>query len=111
MQEIQIELNKEEINAIMSLLDIANRSEGLKVAEAIIHFKKKIDSSLEEEVSHSVVELWKSSAPHNKALLNKNATIGGVSSGVGMDLENWNGTTYNLRYFTLVVWGEPIMEQ
>ena len=69
------------------------------------------DSSLEEEVSHSVVELWKSSAPHNKALLNKNATIGGVSSGVGMDLENWNGTTYNLRYFTLVVWGEPIMEQ
>ena len=32
----------------MSLLDIANRSEGLKVAEAIIHFKKKIDSSLEE---------------------------------------------------------------
>jgi|TARA_Y100000389_G_scaffold87264_1_gene83843 hypothetical protein len=49
MQEIQIELNKEEINAIMSLLDIANRSEGLKVAEAIIHFKKKIDSSLEEE--------------------------------------------------------------
>jgi hypothetical protein len=28
-----------------------------------------------------------------------------------MDLENWNGTTYNLRYFTLVVWGEPIMEQ
>jgi len=28
MQEIQIELNKEEINAIMSLLDIANKSEG-----------------------------------------------------------------------------------
>jgi|TARA_R110001592_G_scaffold157662_1_gene388550 hypothetical protein len=48
MQEIQIELNKEEINAIMSLLDIANKSEGLKVAEAIIHFKKKIDSSLQE---------------------------------------------------------------
>jgi uncharacterized protein YkwD len=66
---------------------------------------------VEEEVSHRVVELWKSSAPHNKALLNKNATVGGVSSDVGMDLENWNGTTYNLRYFTLVVWGEPIMEQ
>lgn len=48
MQEIQIELNKEEINAFMSLLDIANKSEGLKVAEAIIHFKKKIDSSLQE---------------------------------------------------------------
>ena len=48
MQEIQIELNKEEIDAIMSLLDIANRSEGLKVAEAVIHFKKKIDASLEE---------------------------------------------------------------
>jgi len=65
------------------------------------------DSSLEEEeVSHDIVELWKSSAPHNEALLNKNATVGGVSSGVGMDLENWNGTTYNLRYFTLVVWGE-----
>ena len=68
-------------------------------------------TKVEEEVSHRVVELWKSSAPHNKALLNKNATVGGVSSDVGMDLENWNGTTYNLRYFTLVVWGEPIMEQ
>ena len=68
------------------------------------------DSSL-EELSHEMVESWISSAPHNKALLNKKATVGGVSSGVGMDLENWNGTTYNLRYFTLVVWGEPIMEQ
>jgi uncharacterized protein YkwD len=68
------------------------------------------DSSL-EELSHEMVESWISSAPHNKALLNKNATVGAVSSGIGMDLENWNGTTYNLRYFTLVVWGEPIMEQ
>ena len=68
-------------------------------------------TEVEEEVSHSIVELWKSSAPHNKALLNKNATVGGVSSGVGMDLENWNGTTYNLRYFTFVLWTEPIMEQ
>jgi len=66
-----------------------------------------VDSTkVEEEVSHRVVELWKSSAPHNKALLRKNVTVGGVSSDVGMDLENWNGTTYNLRYFTLVVWGE-----
>jgi uncharacterized protein YkwD len=63
------------------------------------------DSSL-EELSHEMVESWISSAPHNKALLNKNATVGAVSSGIGMDLENWNGTTYNLRYFTLVVWGE-----
>ena len=63
------------------------------------------DSSL-EELSYEMVESWISSAPHNKALLNKNATVGAVSSGVGMDLENWNGTTYNLRYFTLVVWGE-----
>lgn len=63
------------------------------------------DSSL-EELSHEIVEGWISSAPHNKALLNKNATVGAVSSGIGMDLENWNGTTYNLRYFTLVVWGE-----
>ena len=68
------------------------------------------DSSL-EELSHEMVESWISSAPHNKALLNKNATVGAVSSGIGMDLENLNGTTYNLRYFTLVVWGEPIMEQ
>ena len=58
-----------------------------------------------------MVESWKSSAPHNKALLNKNATVGAVSSGDGIDLENWNGTTYNLKYFTLVVWGESIMEQ
>jgi uncharacterized protein YkwD len=63
------------------------------------------DSSL-EELSYEMVESWISSAPHNKALLNKNATVWAVSSGVGMDLENWNGTTYNLRYFTLVVWGE-----
>ena len=64
-----------------------------------------------EELSHNMVESWKSSAPHNKALLNKNATVGAVSSGDGIDLENWNGTTYNLKYFTLVVWGESIMEQ
>lgn len=63
-------------------------------------------TEVEEEISHRTVEMWKSSAPHNEVLLNKNATVGGVSSGVGMDLENWNGTTYNLRYFTLVIWGE-----
>lgn len=68
-------------------------------------------SSLEKEISHEMVECWKSSPPHNKILLHKNATVGAVSSDDGMDLENWNGTTYNLKYFTFVLWTEPITEQ
>ncbi|MHA2388101.1 MAG: hypothetical protein ACXACW_05190 [Candidatus Hodarchaeales archaeon] len=48
MENITITLNQEEINTFMALLDLANKTEGLKVAEACIHFKNKVEQSVAE---------------------------------------------------------------
>lgn len=46
MENVTISLNQEEINTFIALLDLANKTEGLKVAEACIHFQKKIEESV-----------------------------------------------------------------
>jgi hypothetical protein len=46
MENVTISMNQEEINTLIALLDVANKTEGLKVAEACIHFQKKIEESV-----------------------------------------------------------------
>ena len=56
MENVTITLNQEEINTFMALLDLANKTEGLKVAEACIHFKNKVEQSVTEFNNNNMTE-------------------------------------------------------
>ena len=56
MENITISMNQEEINTLIALLDVANKTEGLKVAEACIHFQKKIEESVKSFNNSNPVE-------------------------------------------------------
>ena len=57
-------------------------------------------------ISIKIVNGWKSSKGHNKAMLNKGATVGAVSCGDGTKLKN--GRTLKMKYSTLVLWIKPL---
>ena len=45
MEDIDLTLNPNEANVLIQLLDIATKAGGLKVAEAALHFSKKLQEA------------------------------------------------------------------
>ena len=45
MEDIKLTLNPNEANVLIQLMDIATKAGGLKVAEASLHFSKKLQAA------------------------------------------------------------------
>ena len=54
--EKQITFTTQEANAILQLLDIAVKTQGMQVAEAALHLTKKVEEAFKEEVEEVEVE-------------------------------------------------------
>ena len=59
-----------------------------------------------EDIADRIIGGWKSSPPHNEALLSKLTNVGAVSCGDGTKLKN--GSIVRRKYSTFVVWSKPI---
>ena len=59
-----------------------------------------------EDISNRIISGWKSSPPHNDALLSKLTNVGAVSCGDGTKLKN--GSIVKRKYSTFVLWIKPI---
>ena len=59
-----------------------------------------------EDIADRIIGGWKSSPPHNEALLSKLTNVGAVSCGDGTKLKN--GSIVRRKYSTFVVWIKPI---
>ena len=68
---------------------------------SVNHIEESID-----DISNKIVNGWKSSKGHNRAMLNIGATVGAVSCGDGTKFKN--GRALKMKYATLVVWVKPI---
>jgi len=59
-----------------------------------------------EDISNRIIGGWKSSPPHNEALLSELTNVGAVSCGDGTKLKN--GSIVKRKYSTFVLWIKPI---
>ena len=48
-----LELNNQEAQVLTQLLDIANKSAGIQVAQAVVHFVGKIEAAAKAEAANS----------------------------------------------------------
>tara|TARA_Y100001937_G_scaffold61898_1_gene84843 strand:+ start:445 stop:624 length:180 start_codon:yes stop_codon:yes gene_type:complete len=51
MNEIKLSLNENEVNAVLQLIDIAVKSQGLEIAEAASIIAKKVKGQAEDQLT------------------------------------------------------------
>jgi len=59
-----------------------------------------------DEIANKIIYSWKTSKGHNRAMLNKGATVGAISCGNGVKIKN--NYTFKIKYSTLVLWVKPL---
>lgn len=51
-----IELNEQEANALLQLLDLANKAAGKSVARAVVHFEDKLNAAASKQQAQAQPE-------------------------------------------------------
>lgn len=51
MNEIKLSLNENEVNAVLQLIDIAVKSQGLEIAEAAVIINNKIQDQAKDQLT------------------------------------------------------------